>query len=160
MFQQITHGIPGSKNKHESDIPTFSIQSTIEQYYLVRAQVIDELHNQGESELQSLLPEMTEKLCRKMEKRFILYGKVRLEKDTSLLHLNDQQWLDMTVELARYLLDEYQYKTDWNSLNTAVRLSEYLLNNLNVNTASPKGLAALLQRELQIIQQINAGPYV
>ncbi|MBU1308409.1 MAG: hypothetical protein KKE30_02605, partial [Gammaproteobacteria bacterium] len=61
---------------------------------------------------------------------------------------------------AQYLLDEYQYKTDWNSLNTAVRLSEYLLNNLNVNTASPKGLAALLQRELQIIQQINAGPYV
>jgi hypothetical protein len=159
MKQQFSSMVTGSKNKHESDIPVFAVHSVITQYYSDRMTLIQQLSVRADSKPTIVLPELTQSIWRRMEKRFILHGKVRLEKESTLHGLSDLQWLEITIMLAHYLLDEFEEKSDWNSLNSAVRLSEYLLKQLNDTTPALHGLAALLDRELQLIQQIDAGNY-
>jgi len=159
MNHQFSSMVTGSKNKHESDVPIFTIHSVITQYYSDRTNLIQQLSVQVPLERTTSVPELTHRIWRKMEKRFILQGKVRLEKEPALQGLTDAQWLELTVMLARYLLNEFEEKSDWNSLNSAVRLSEFLLKQLSNGMPPPIGLAALLSRELQIIQQIETGDY-
>lgn len=159
MKQQYSSMLNGSKNKHESDIPVFSVDAVVSQYYCDRTALIQQLSTRSDAEPTITLPELTERIWRKMEKRFILHGKVRLEKESTLQGFSDLQWLELTVMLAHYLLDEFEDKSDWNSLNSAVRLSEFLLKQLNDDTPALAGLTALLSRELQLIQRIDAGDY-
>lgn len=151
--------VTGSKNKHESDIPVFTVHSIITQYYCDRTALIRQLSARADAEPSIALPELTQRIWRKMEKRFILHGQVRLEKEPTLHALSDLQWLELTVMLAHYLLDEFEGKSDWNSLNSAVRLSEFLLKQINDDMPTLNGLAALLSRELQLIQRIDIGDY-
>ncbi len=159
MNQQFLSMVTGSKNKHESDIPVFTVHSVISQYHCDRTALIQQLSARGDSEPLIILPELSRSIWRRMEKRFILHGKVRLEKEATLHGLSDFQWLELTVMLAHYLLNEFEEKSDWNSLNSAVRLSEFLLKQLNDDTPALAGLTALLSRELQLIQRIDTGDY-
>ena len=65
---------------------------------------------------------------RKLEKRFVLRGDLAVRGEPLMDNLTAKQVLIVGAFLLNALSDEYREKQDLNSLNSAVRLTDYLLS--------------------------------
>lgn len=124
-------------NRHEQDIPSVSNEDSLVAYRAkiesVMHQISGTAHSITDALEQHLNAQQTQWVLsahaiRKLEKRFVLRSDLAVKGEPLMGNLTADQVLTVGTYLLQALKSEFRKNRDFNSLNTAVRLSDYLLS--------------------------------
>lgn len=158
----------GSLGKHEHQIPQVDATTTLCNFFSQRQHCLDMLKTAGPAENALQLPEPVRTLMtqlntkpgilRKIEKRFVINSDIAAKALPQLHRLDNMQQLWVKVQVAQALLTEFNQRTDINSLNSAVRLTDAICHS-TVNQPLPANLqqdiTVLLEAEQAAISRLQ-----
>lgn len=151
-------------NRHEQDIPSVSHEDSLVVYrdriHSVKSKIVapyesieDALSNTLSREQKKWV--LGEYSVRKLEKRFVLRGNLAV-KDEPLMHnLTDCQILAVGTFLLEAMNKEFKEVKDLNSLNSAVRLTDYLLSFPLEHIKHSAPLKTALENLLNNLETLN-----
>jgi len=124
-------------NRHEQDIPSVSHEDSLVAYRdrvnSVKRKIVASFESIGDALGNTLGKEqkkwvLGEHSVRKLEKRFVLRGNLAVKDEPLMNNLTNCQILAVGTYLLEAMNEEFKEVRDLNSLNTAVRLTDYLLS--------------------------------
>lgn len=151
-------------NRHEQDIPAVSHRNSLEVYRDQIHSVLNKLVAPSQSvkdELSNTLSDqqkawvLGEHSIRKLEKRFVLRGNLAVKNEPLMSNLTDCQIIAVGTYLLAAMNEEFKEKRDLNSLNTAVRLTDYLLSFPVEQIKSHTPMKVVLNNLLNNLETLN-----
>ena len=124
-------------NRHEQDIPSVSHEDSLVAYRdrinSVKSKIVASFESIEDALANTLRTEQKEWVLgehsvRKLEKRFVLRGNLAVKDEPLMSNLTNCQILAIGTYLLEAMNDEFKETRDLNSLNTAVRITDYLLS--------------------------------
>ncbi|NDV89872.1 hypothetical protein GTH32_01510 [Alteromonas sp. 345S023] len=126
-----------TSNRHEQDIPSVSNEHSLVVYRAKIERVMHKIGDANNSTREALEQHLNARqiqwvlgarAIRRLEKRFVLRSDLAVKEEPLMGNLA----ADQSITVGTFLLDalnrEYTKNRDLNSLNTAVRLTDYLLS--------------------------------
>lgn len=151
-------------NRHEQDIPSVSHGDSLvayrERVNSVKGKIGASFESIEEALANTLRTEQKEWLLgehsvRKLEKRFVLRGNLAVKGEPLMSTLTNCQILAIGTYLLEAMNEEFKEARDLNSLNTAVRLTDYLLSFPIENIKRSAPLKTALENLLNNLETLN-----
>ena len=164
--------VKGSKGKHESDIPSADEHSVTDAFIASRTLAMEKITTLPqasefylEAELRSFLQELTPQQNKpnndvlvkvyQLEKQFVIRGELKLAN----VALNQDEYLLLLTHLAYFLLQQFQFKGDYNALNSGIRMTDSVINKLTQSSVlyDKAQLIELVNLEARLLQEEASG---
>jgi hypothetical protein len=152
--------------RHEQQYPQVNTTETIACFRASRNALLTRFveHDDGAPLMVTLPEPLTNWLAatphiRALEKRFIIRQDLYVRSQPLIAQLTAPQLLWVAILLLEHLTAEYQQQQDLNSLNSALRLTDHLLQTspIELLIQMPK-LAVLVRTQLEILEHLLHEP--
>lgn len=153
-------------NRHEQDIPKVTNEDSLFAYRThietILTNISADFQPIGKVIEATLSPQqvtwlMGKHSIRKLEKRFILRGDLAVKNEPLMSDLTELQTVVVGTYLLEALNNEYSENNDLNSLNTAVRLTDYILSFSHDNIIEVTPLRKTLSNLLVNLEALADG---
>jgi len=153
-----------TSNRHEQDIPSVSNEHSLVAYQAKIKGVMQKIEGDNCSIRNALEQHLSaqqihwllgEQATRRLEKRFVLRGDLAVKGEPLMGNLAADQTIVVGTFLLEVLNSEYEKNQDLNSLNSAVRLADYLLSYPIAHITNKAPLRKVLDDLLNILEALS-----